>query len=321
LLVCFSVATPLPDHATPYLYEEPHFEQTYYAAFDEPKFYAEAMRSSDADKWREAMDEEIAGFWRNGAWELVDINPIWNILTAKWVFKRKRDTDNIIQRFRARLVARGFQQRDGIDYGEIFSPVVRYTTLRMLLALCAHYGLFKRHLDCPKAFTQADLDTPCYMKAPAGMKIPHGKCLKLLKSIYGLKQASRLFNELVSSFLVSQGFTQCTTDTCLYFKMSDANIAIIGVYVDDILLCATTSAYADYLVGLMTVKFNVNDLGEITWCLGMRITTSEDRHCIQLDLERYILNKITEYNFDNLSPLPTPMVHDIKLTDKDCPYH
>jgi hypothetical protein len=74
------------------------------------------------------------------------------------------------------------------------------------------------------------------MKAPTGMKIPHGKCLKLLKSIYGLKQASRLFNELVSSFLVSQGLTQCTTDTCLYFKMSDA-IALIGVYVvDDILL-------------------------------------------------------------------------------------
>jgi hypothetical protein len=144
------------------------------------------------------------------------------------------------------------------------------------------------------------------------MKIPHGKCLKLLKCIYGLKQASRQFNELVSSFLVSQGFTQCTTDTCLYFKMSDANIAIIGVYVDDILLCATTSAYADYLVGLMTVKFNVNDL-------GMRITISQDCHCIQLDLERYILNKITEYNFDSLSPLPTPMVHDIKLTDKDCP--
>jgi hypothetical protein len=107
-----------------------------YAAFDEPKFYAEAMRSSDADKWREAMDEEIAVFWWNGAWELVDI---WNILTAKRVFKRKRDTDNIIQRFRARRVARGFQQRDGIDYGEIFSPVVRYTTLLMLLA---HYGLF-----------------------------------------------------------------------------------------------------------------------------------------------------------------------------------
>jgi hypothetical protein len=94
------------------------------------------MRSSDADKWREAMDEEIAVFWWNGAWELVDI---WNILTAKRVFKRKRDTDNIIQRFRARRVARGFQQRDGIDYGEIFSPVVRYTTLLMLLA---HYGLF-----------------------------------------------------------------------------------------------------------------------------------------------------------------------------------
>ena len=80
-----------------------------------------------------------------------------------------------------------------MDFGDIFSPVVRYSTLRVILALEAHYGLYKRHLDCPKAFTQADLDTPCFTKPPPGMKLLKGQCLKLHKSVYGLKQASRLF--------------------------------------------------------------------------------------------------------------------------------
>jgi hypothetical protein len=99
------------------------------------------------------------------------------------MFKIKSDEHGHITRYRARLVAKGFLQREGVDYGDIFSPVVRYSTLRILLALAAHYGMFKRHLDCPKAFRQADLDTPCYMKPPPGMKVPSGFCLELVKSI------------------------------------------------------------------------------------------------------------------------------------------
>jgi hypothetical protein len=107
-------------------------------------------------------------------WRIVPIDHSWNLLSSKWVFKIKSDEHGHITRYRARLVAKGFLQREGMDNGDIFSPVLRYSTLRILLALAAHYGLFKRHLDCPKAFTQADLDTPCNMKAPPGMKIPIG---------------------------------------------------------------------------------------------------------------------------------------------------
>jgi hypothetical protein len=132
-------------------------------------------------------------------------------------------------------VAKGFLQREGVDYGDIFSPVVRYSTLRILLAMAAHYGLFKRHLDCPKAFTQADLDTPCYMKPPPpGMKVPSGFCIELLKSIYGLKQASRLFHALMIAFLVTLGFSESPNDTCVMYLTAGAEIAPIGIYVDDL---------------------------------------------------------------------------------------
>jgi hypothetical protein len=138
--------------------------------------------------------------------DIVPIDPSWNLMSSKWVFKIKSDEHDHITRYRARLVAKGFLQREGVDYGDIFSPVVRYSTLRILLALAAHYGMFKRHLDCPKAFTQADLDTPCYMKPPPGMKVPSGFCLELVKSICGLKQASRLFHSLMIAFLQTLGF-------------------------------------------------------------------------------------------------------------------
>ena len=217
------------------------------------------------------------------------------------------------------MVIKGFQQRDGVDFGDVFSPVVRYSTVRIILALCAHYGLYKRHLDCPKAFAQADLDTTCYCKAPPGMKLPHGKCFEVLKSIYGLRQASRLFHQLLSTFLLSIGFTMHVAETCLFYKITETDLAIILVYVDDLLLCTLTDIFADELIELLKEKFNVTDLGEITWCLGMRVLTSEDRHTVSIDLERYLTDVLVRYDFDALQSVATPMLHNVHLTSADCP--
>ena len=277
------------------------------------------MRSAQTAQWTAAMDEEKKAFFDNGTWEVVDTDPSWNLLSSKWVFKIKRDENGEISRYRARLVARGFLQREGVDYGDIFSPVVRYSTLRIVLAIAAHYGLFKRHLDCPKAFTQADLDTPCYMKPPPGMKLPRGKCLRLHKSVYGLKQASRLFNRLLVSFFTDIGFTICPNDTCLMYFVKDSRIVLIAIYVDDILMCSTTEQLADEITAQLEAKFKCVNLGEISWCLGMRIQTSPCRHIITLDLDQYIHSILARYEFDQLPVLPTPMLHDQRLTSADSP--
>ena len=116
----------------------------------------EAMRQPDAHLWKEVMAEEELWCYKD-TWEVVDWVFGMNILSNKWVFKRKRDAEGAVTRHRARLVVRGFGQNEGVDYGAIFAPVVRYSTIRLLLALCAHYGMYKCHLDAPKAFTQADL--------------------------------------------------------------------------------------------------------------------------------------------------------------------
>ena len=295
------------------------FDMAFHTAFHQPVSFAAAMRSPQVTQWMAAMDEEKQAFFDNVTWEVVDLNPTWNLLSSKWVFKIKRDEHGHISRYRARLVARVFLQREGVDYGDIFSPVVRYSTLKMLLALSAHYDLYKRHLDCPKAFTQADSDTPCYMKPPPGMKLPCGKCLRLHKSIYGLKQASRLFNQLLVSFFHQLGFTVCPNDTCLMYLVTTDELILVASYVDDILLCATSLALADDITTQFEAKFNCVNLGEISWCLGMRIRTSDCRHIVTLDLDQYIQTILAPYQFDQHPAVPTPMLHDLKLSAADCP--
>ena len=136
------------------------------------------------------MAEEEVWCYRD-TWEVVDRVTGMNVLTSKWVFKRKRDAEGAVSRHRARLVVCGFGQHEGKDYGEIFAPVVRYSTIRLLLALYAHYGLYKCHLDAPKAFTQADLNADFYMRAPPGIHLPPGKVFKLKRSLYSLKQGAQ----------------------------------------------------------------------------------------------------------------------------------
>ena len=215
----------------------------------------EAMRQPDAHLWKEAMAEEELWCYST-TWDVVSATPDMNILTSKWVFKRKRDAQGAVSRHRARLVVRGFGQYEGVDYGAIFAPVVRYSTIRLLLALCAHYGLYKCHLDAPKAFTQADLDTPLFIKAPPGIHLPAGQVFRLKRSLYGIKQGANRWWTVLSEFLLLIGFIQCVSDPCLFYQMlSEVEFAFLSVYVDDMLLCTTSLAMQASIVALLFEKF------------------------------------------------------------------
>ena len=287
-----------------------------FAVFDAPLSYAAAQRSADNAKWEEAMQEELTGLQAQGTWKVVDIPPDANLMRSKWVFKKKTDKDGNIVRYRARLVVKGYTQIHGVDYDETFSPVVRHSTLRIVLALCAHYGLYVHHLDVPKAFPQSDIDYDCYMSAPPGSRLPRGKCYKLLKSLYGLKQASRLFHNMMTAFLLSISFTQCTSDTCVFYHQSDDGFVIICVYVDDIAIAASSISLLNKFCVLLHQKFRTNDLGPLEWFLGIRIHTSKDRHTVQLSQCQYI-NDLIEY-VDPIHPInstsPVPMANHVKLS-------
>ncbi|MBF2463474.1 reverse transcriptase domain-containing protein, partial [Listeria welshimeri] len=170
----------------------------------EPRTVKEVMNSDSKDLWLKAMQEEIDSFNYHGAWELVDKPADKNVVKNKWIFTLKRDSEGIITRYRARLVAKGFTQRYGDDYTETFSPVVRHSSIRLLLSIAVH-------LDVQTAFLNGDLKEEIYMNQPEGFITPGNeeKVYRLRKAVYGLKQASRAWYHKVKDVLLSLGYMQC----------------------------------------------------------------------------------------------------------------
>lgn len=177
----------------------------------------EALEGPEKAQWLAAVQDELQSFEMNSAWELVDVPKDGTIVQCKWVLRKKYDSENNV-RYRARLVAKGFTQKHGVDYTETFSPVVRHTTLRLLFALSVKLGLDINHLDVKTAFLNGDLEETIYMKMPDCYNTSSTNCkvLKLNKAIYGLKQASRAWNKKVDTLLVSNGYKRSKIEPCMY---------------------------------------------------------------------------------------------------------
>ncbi|RVW59275.1 Retrovirus-related Pol polyprotein from transposon TNT 1-94 [Vitis vinifera] len=201
----------------------------------EPETFAEAFQNPD---WSKAMKEEIAALKRNQTWELVpkprDVEPI----SCKWVYKIKRRTDGLIERHKARLVARGFSQQYGLDYDETFSPVAKLTTVRVLLALPANKDWDLRQMDVKNAFLHGELDREIYMNQPMGFQSQgHPKYVcKLRKALYGLKQAPRAWYGKIAEFLTQSGYSITLADSSLFVKANGGKLAIVLAYVDDLII-------------------------------------------------------------------------------------
>ena len=175
----------------------------------------DVMGSSDSSKWICAMDEEMQSLMKNQTWELVPLPQGNRAIGCKWIYKVKDDG-----RYKARLVAKGFAQRKGKEYDEIFAPVVRHTSIWILLALVAIYDLELEQLDVKTAFLHGDLDEDIYMEQPEGFVV-EGKSelvCKLKKSLYGLKQSPRQWYKRFDHFMLENGFHRSIKDACVYFK-------------------------------------------------------------------------------------------------------
>jgi hypothetical protein len=154
-----------------------------------PISFRKAMESDDSEKWLIAMKDEMKSMDDNQVWDLVVLPEGSKTVGSKWVYKTKRDSKGNIERYKARLVAKGFTQKDGIDYKETFSPVSKKDSLRIVLAMVAHYDLELHQMEVKTAFLNGELEEEVYMKQPEGFLAPgdEDKVCKLRKSIYGLK--------------------------------------------------------------------------------------------------------------------------------------
>jgi len=169
----------------------------------EPSTFQEAVSGTDASLWMTAMQEEVEALHKNKTWSLVELPKGRKAIGCKWVYKIKRDSNDQVERYRARLVVKGYAQKEGIDFSEIFSPVVRLTTIRVVLALCAAFDLHLEQLDVKTAFLHGELEEEIYMLQPEGFKEKENLVCRLNKSLYGLKKAPRCWYKRFDSFIIS----------------------------------------------------------------------------------------------------------------------
>ncbi len=270
----------------------------------EPATFDEAMTCEDADKWRAAMSEEITALEKMGTWELVKQPQGRKLVTNKWIYKVKFKSDGSVLKFKARLVARGFSQVEGIDYQETFAPVARFTTFRVLLSLATARGWILEQSDISNAFLHANLTEEIYMEQPKGFEKGGGKVCRLRKGLYGLKQCPREWNSVINDFLRDYGFTQSVTDPCLYHLKRDGSEMALVLYVDDLVYGSSSQGMIEKFKKALEQKFKVVHLGALNWYLGIEIVRKGETTFI--NQRKYVEDLLVKFNLEGCNPAKNP---------------
>jgi len=285
-----------------------------------PKSYAEAMRRPDAHLYHEAACKEIDALLDNGTWDLARLPKGRKAIGCRWVFVIKHKSDGSVDRYKARLVAQGYSQRPGLDYGETYAATVKWATLRAILALGAFEDLEMESVDISNAFLNGEMDTEVYMKQPEGF--PQGSehsVLRLRKGIYGMKQSPRLWHEKLDSVLSKLGFKKVQSDNALWLYQKDSVRIILPVFVDDMTLVSKDKSAINTVIEELEGHFKLRRLGGLEFLLGVKIERDRPRRTIHLSQKQYILNMLERYGFNSCTPVSTPMNPGTTLSHSDCP--
>uniref|UniRef100_A0A2N9HXG0 Integrase catalytic domain-containing protein n=1 Tax=Fagus sylvatica TaxID=28930 RepID=A0A2N9HXG0_FAGSY len=281
---------------------------------DEPQSFKEAMSMPEAPLWKEAVNSEIESILQNHTWELVDLPPGCKPLGYKWIFKRKMKADGSIDKYKARLVVKGYKQKEGVDYFDTYSPVTRITSIRMLIAIAALYNLEIHQMDVKTAFLNGELDEEIYMEQPEGFIVPgkEKKVCRLVKSLYGLKQAPKQWHEKFDNAMMSNGFRINECDKCVYIKNTTSGYVIVCLYVDDMLIMGSNNDIIKATKRMLNSKFDMKDLGVADVILGIKITRTSDG--LVLSQTHYIKKVLEKFGRYDDSPVKTPIDVNLHLT-------
>lgn len=282
----------------------------YFVSIEDPKNVNEMKERKDASQWKLAMDDEMQSHRINGTWTLVDLPNGRKPIKAKWVFKTKKNEDGNIVRHKARLVAKGCSQKYGIDYGETFSPVVRYNSIRFLIAYAVKARLKIHHMDAITAFLQGELDEIIFMEQPEEYEDGTRRVCRLNKAVYGLKQAGRQWNLKLDGALQKFGLKKGKMDPCVYHS---GNLElIVAIYVDDFLLFYRDESKLHEIKEFLNKNFSMKDIGLATNCIGMRI--NQGNEFIEVDQTNYIYEILERFGMKDCKPTGTPSATGEKLT-------
>ncbi|XP_022751424.1 uncharacterized protein LOC111300070 [Durio zibethinus] len=249
---------------------------------------------------------------------LVDRPSNKNIIGVRWIFKTKLNADGSINKLKARLVAKGYSQQLGVDFSERFAPVARLDTIRLLLALVTQQSWKIYQLDVKSAFLNGYLEEEIYIEQLDGFvaKGHEGKVYLLKKALYGLKQAPRVWNSRIDDNLLKLGFKKSFSEATLYIKVFNSNdLLIVSLYVDDLLVTGSKSALMKDFKLQMQEIFEMTDMREMSYFLGMEI--HQDQQGIFICQRKYANEILNKFGMENCKPVNTPLAQNEKLIKED----
>lgn len=269
--------------------------------------YHEAISGADAIKWRKAMSEELQALDKNKTWFITTLPHGKKTIGCKWVYSIKSDAKGIITRYKARLVAKGFTQRHGIDYFETSSPVVRYESIRILLAIAADKDYEISKFDVKTAFLNGDLQEDIYMEIPDGfdINIKENSVLKLNKSLYGLKQSSRCWNEKFVKFLKDFNLNDIQSEKCVFTGIVLGYKVFLAIYVDDGLIMSENKASILAVLNYLEKHFEITT-DEANEFLGMELLRDRKKRFLKISQAGYITKILEKFNMLDANPVSVP---------------
>src|SRR5271163_3685048 len=272
----------------------------------EPASYEQARQSPQRVQWLQAMNNEMAALTKLKTFELAQLPKGRKAIGSKWVFRIKRGDNGEITRYKARLVAQGFTQCKGTDFHDTFAPVTRMTSQQIVIAIAAHrhHSLFT--IDITNAYLNSEIDVrSLYMRQPKGFEDPRYPtssewACRLLKSLYGLKQAGNIWNANIHSYILDLGFTRTHSDLCVYTK----DQIVLALHVDDFLVASSLQSF-NWLVTQLQLRFNLSHK-EANMCLGIKIVP-DTLHGFTIRQQHYLESLLIEFGMQDCKLASTPL--------------
>lgn len=313
-LVLGDMASPIVTRKQLKLQEQQNTVNTVLTCFlsqIEPKKAYEAMKDPS---WIEAMQEELLQFKLQDVWDLVDLPRGHRAIGTKWIFRNKKDDRGIVIRNKARLVAQGYTQEEGIDYEEVFAPVARIEAIRLFLAYASFMKFKVYQMDVKSAFLYGSIDEEVYVCQPPGFENPlhPDKVYKLKKALYGLHQAPRAWYDTLSTYLLANDFERGVIDKTLFIKKKKKDTLLVQIYVDDIIFGSTNDLMCKEFEDLMHKSFKMSSMGELTFFLGLQV--KQKKEGIFISQSKYVKDILEKYGLSDTKTASTPMETHKQIT-------
>ena len=285
-----------------------------------PQNYKEAIKSPESEHWKNAMEEEMNSLKENDTFTLTTLPEGRKVVGSRWVYTVKENPSGS-KTYKARYVAKGYSQTEGVDYHETFAPTANFTSVRILMQLAAQYDLILHQMDVKTAYLNAPIDCEIFLEQPEGFEIASSSndvlVYKLKKSLYGLKQSGRNWNSLLHSYLLENSFTQSDVDNCVYVKHLDGKMIVIVIWVDDLIIAASDDSLLCDTKNMLKERFKMKDLGKLSHFLGIDFEQGDGY--VKVNQKEYLCKVLARFGMSDCKPRSTPSERKVESDGEEEP--